>query len=149
MRDALLVEGLVGYNSLFPWSNVLKYTYSDWLQSKGFRVWHEPYNTKVLSGKKFDLVIGHSFGAGYANQNTVGCDLLITMDARLWAFWQNSRQVKNKDAKIHLNFYQKTGLRGYEVSGADNLLIGNTTHTRLPIDCFKTVTPLISKWFSV
>ena len=81
-----------------------------------------------------DVIVGHSFGAGYAIKKEFKCQMLITLDARGWDFWNNSKMERHFNCKMHFNYFQDRGLRGYRIDGALNMKVHRTSHTRLPLD---------------
>lgn len=127
MRIAL-IEGLGAYH----FTKFLRRAYKDKLEELGHTVVVYPWTVKTIP--MFDVIISHSMGAGYAIRNNHKCKLLITMDARVWDFWNNSKLVKPSNAKHHMNIYQTKGFRGYEIDGAFNVLNLESwvTHTNLP-----------------
>ncbi|MCO4780786.1 MAG: hypothetical protein KC646_00575 [Candidatus Cloacimonetes bacterium] len=89
-------------------------------------------------------VVGHSFGAGIATfkfldklqASEIKVDNVITLDPRTGS---NGGKLKNKfmhfqkpdHVKLFVNFWQKNGLRGYGVEGAENIQITNSGHVGL------------------
>lgn len=98
----------------------------------GYKVISLPWTANIPN---CDIVIAHSFGAGYAVKRDPNCNVLITMDARRWDFWNNSRLKKPNNCIHHFNFYQDSGFSGYKIQGAINKYMPNG-HIDLPKNCF-------------
>lgn len=90
-------------------------------------------------------IIGHSFGGGIATFKLLGLiknvyvDNVITLDPRSWSSDSGYYKTKSlyqfaapKNVGKFLNFYQRGGMPGYKVLGAENFELKNTTHTRVP-----------------
>jgi hypothetical protein len=121
MRIAL-IEGLGSYYYGRHLSKVLETP----LREMGNTVITYPWDVQTLP--LMDVIIGHSFGAGYAIKRNHRCKLLITLDARRWDFWNNSRLASPSNAGMHVNYYQTSGLRGYPIEGAVNFKTPATSH---------------------
>lgn len=136
MKTALLIEGLFSYSAGF-----VRNTYSDALKDKGYKVTSIPWTSaSQYKDIYYDLIIAHSFGAGYAIKNEMKTNQLITMDARAWDFWNNNKfEGYGLALGKHVNFYQRSPLRGYTVKGVYNIDMGLAGHTRLPKACFDKV----------
>lgn len=121
--NALLLEGLFSFNA----GHVRK-VFKEPLMERGYIVHSKPYTANPFA--HYDLVIGHSFGGGTAIRK-VSCDKLITIDARVWDFWNNPH-LGGASANIHYNFYQTKCLRGYKVWDAPfNYKINNSGHIKI------------------
>lgn len=132
MKRALLIEGLGSYCIGF-----VRRVYKKPLQDMGFIVDSSPQNRQPT--RAYELIIGHSFGGGYAIKNKYECGVLITFDARVWSFWENDKLVRPNNADFHLNIYQTNGLRGYPVKNANlNYEIHKTSHVGI-VDFAKPV----------
>lgn len=90
-------------------------------------------------------VIGHSFGGGIAvpaflsAARDIDFETVITLDPRSWSADANAARTKSLDqfaapanVRRFFNFYQRGGMPGYRVLGAENYQIQGTTHTALP-----------------
>jgi len=125
----ILIEGLCSYYL----GRYVRKNFKKQLEMsfKDIKVEVLPWNTR----KKLyaDVIIAHSFGAGKACLSTsTNCKLLVTMDARRWKAWLNDKFVKPKNAVIHMNYYQKRGLRGFPIENAHNVNPTLSSHTKLP-----------------
>lgn len=136
MKSALLIEGLMSYSAGF-----VRNVWQAPLEAKGYKVFSEPYTTK--RELKADLIIAHSFGAGRLfNGQNIYYGKLITMDARWWDFWKNSKFCWNNTEHRPINFYQKKPIlgvipmRGYPIKGAHNYDMGYCGHLSLPREVF-------------
>jgi hypothetical protein len=132
-KKALLIEGLFSYRLGF-----VREVFKKPLEEMGFEVESIPWtDAKKYVTRSQMLIIAHSFGAGYALQYKLPCDLLVTLDARRWDAWNNSKLVAPYPHT--LNFFQTSGLRGYKIEGATNANMGRVGHTRLPKACKEPV----------
>ena len=137
MKKALLIEGLFSFNAGY-----VRKAFQRELEKRGFLVVSIPWTDSVKHEKIiYDLIISHSFGAGYAIKHSIKTKHLITMDARAWDFWNNSKLETYLPR--HTNFYQKLPLRGYPIRGATNIDMGFCGHTNLPSKCFDYIGDLI------
>lgn len=131
-RSCILIEGLFSHKKGY-----VRNVFQKPLEARGYKVYSEPWNTK--RELKADICIGHSFGAGRLLRDLVECETLITMDARYWDFYNNSKYLRPaiSTCSNHYNFYQKIPLRGHPVRSAHNFDLGFCGHTRLPAEVFK------------
>lgn len=134
-----LIEGLGSFLFYKHLSGALESS----LRELGHQVEVYPWDIKKMP--PVDVIIGHSFGAGYAIKNQLKCQTLITLDARRWDFWNNYKMERHFNCKMHFNYYQDRGLRGYRIEGAFNMKIHRTSHTRLPIDCKRRILTTIKE----
>lgn len=90
-------------------------------------------------------IIGHSFGGGIATFRLFKLipDLYIseavTLDPRSWTSDSNLRKTRSLEQFARpvnvgqfLNFYQRGGMPGYRVEGAENFELTGVRHTRVP-----------------
>jgi len=104
------------------------------------RDWHQ-----VFKGEFILSIVGHSFGGGIATFELlqkigdIPVDHAVTLDPRSWVSDRDYR--KNKDlfqfsnpgnVGYFVNFFQRGGMPGYKVRGAENFELKNTSHTRVP-----------------
>ena len=107
MKLAILVEGLFSYDA-----GHLRNQYGALLRELGYNVLSIPWTSEIPL--EAELVMGHSFGASRAIKDMIKTDLLITFDAREWAFWRNSKYEKPEGAAVHWNFYQRGFFKGHK-----------------------------------
>lgn len=136
-KQVVLIEGLFSYAIGF-----VRRVYKEPLEKLGYEVISLPWTASI---PKCDVVIAHSFGAGYAVKKNPMCKMLITMDARRWDFWNNSKLVKPLACDQNYNYYQSSSMRGYPINGAENIDKGATGHTRLPSAVKDEVIEIIKK----
>lgn len=146
-------EGLMSYNAGFVRKTLIKN-----LQSK-FRFYSK--NLSYTSTAKaveclndwenvfksnYQLsVIGHSFGGGIATFKFLELikhthvDNVMTLDPRSWSTDSQYSKTKSlyqfkkpQNVDQFVNFYQRGGMPGYRVQGAQNQELKNTKHTKVP-----------------
>lgn len=132
-KTAVLIEGLGS-------APTVKNAYNEYLKSLGYTVYNTNHTEKKLI--KANLCIGHSFGGGRLMRDDVTCDIVITMDAREWNASKNDSYVTKH--KVHYNFYQQSGPRGYPVEGAVNKDMGRVGHMSLPKASFNYVSEILN-----
>ncbi|PCJ20598.1 MAG: hypothetical protein COB02_03495 [Candidatus Cloacimonadota bacterium] len=99
--------------------------------------------SKVMKETLKLTIIGHSFGAGIATfklldklkVSDIQVNNVITLDPRTGSNGGFSGEFmhfqKPEHVNLFVNFWQKRGLRGYGVKGAENIQILNTGHVGL------------------
>lgn len=137
MKQAILIEGLFSFGAGY-----VRNVYKKPLEDLGYKVTSLPWTADIPDGA--DLIIAHSFGAGYLMRKKPICELLITMDARRMDFWNNSKL----HAYIHYvhinhcNFFQSGLMRGWPIKGAINKEI-KSSHVGLPAKAFDDVMEIL------
>ena len=142
MKTALMVEGLFSLKAGY-----VRNAYQKELELMGYKTLSIPWTDIDDYSGYYDAIVCHSFGAGYCVRHNPKCNILITMDARRWDFFNNAKLVKPSNAKLHFNFYQAGFFAGYPIKGADKNYKMEASHIGLPKACVPLVKEILRTYY--